>query len=312
MKKKRIACITYHKHPGKDWPQEEFVSHEVRLNSGETVNMQLAERGIYLSGKVWVREVRKLSKNGHQTSILSSNYIADLAPIAAAMFARWSQENFFAYMREHYGLDRVITYETEDIPDTTRVINPAWRRLDGEIRSKNMLLVRQLAEFGKIQLNEPIEPRYVEKYQQAKATIREEIMSLQKQLETLKIERKQQRKHIEASQLPKSDNFKRLQKDSKHFIDTIKMIAYRAETSMAYTIREKMSRIDDARALLRGIYTSDVDILPDTENKIVTIRIHHAANRCGDEIIKYLCEELNATETVFPGTEMKISYEMVS
>ena len=24
MKKKRIACLTYHKHPGEDWPRQEF------------------------------------------------------------------------------------------------------------------------------------------------------------------------------------------------------------------------------------------------------------------------------------------------
>jgi len=40
------------------------------------------------------------------------------------MFARWSQENFFKYMRQHYGLDRLVDYATEEIPDTTPVVNP--------------------------------------------------------------------------------------------------------------------------------------------------------------------------------------------
>jgi hypothetical protein len=26
------------------------------------------------------------------------------------MFARWNQENFFKYMREHYGLDRLVEH----------------------------------------------------------------------------------------------------------------------------------------------------------------------------------------------------------
>jgi len=73
-----------------------------------------------------------------------------------------------------------------------------------------------------------------------------------------------------------------------------------------------MSRIDDTRMLLRGIYNSEADILPDNEKKTMTIRIHHMTNRCEDEIIGYLCDELNATETVFPGTKMRLCYEMVS
>ncbi|MFZ2109569.1 MAG: hypothetical protein WAV18_30040, partial [Roseiarcus sp.] len=29
MKKKRIACLTYHKHPGEDWPRQEFFATPV-------------------------------------------------------------------------------------------------------------------------------------------------------------------------------------------------------------------------------------------------------------------------------------------
>jgi hypothetical protein len=67
-----------------------------------------------------VREVRKLSPGGKQTAILSTNYMADYTRLAASMFARWSQENFFRYMRQRFGLDRLVEYGTESIPDTVR------------------------------------------------------------------------------------------------------------------------------------------------------------------------------------------------
>jgi len=41
------------------------------------------------------------------------------------MFSRWSQENLFRYMRQHYSLDSLVDYRTEAIPETTRVVNPA-------------------------------------------------------------------------------------------------------------------------------------------------------------------------------------------
>jgi hypothetical protein len=74
MKKRRIACLTYHKHPGEDWSAQEFSSTEIRLASGERTTIELAERGTKLSNGLWVREFRKRSDSGHQTAILSTDY----------------------------------------------------------------------------------------------------------------------------------------------------------------------------------------------------------------------------------------------
>src|SRR5207249_1309997 len=77
---------------------------------------------------------------------------------------------------------------------------------------------------------------------------------------------KQQRKntdHIPVKSLPEQDRFTRLRTERKHFVDTIKMIAYRAETSLASLLREHLVRSDDARALLRHIFHNEVDLLPD-------------------------------------------------
>lgn len=85
-------------------------------------------------------------------------------------------------------------------------------------------------------------------------------------------------------------------------IDTIKMVAYRAETAMAHTLKEKMARQDDARAMLRSIYTSEAGLLPDDKTKTLTVRIHNMASRIQDVAVAHLCAELNATETLYPGT----------
>ncbi|MBT4288951.1 MAG: hypothetical protein HOD92_16615 [Deltaproteobacteria bacterium] len=71
MKEKRIACTTYHKYPGEDWPEEEFRFQKIKLNGVHTVEMNLAERGTKLSNGLWVREVRKLSRTLHQTSVIN-------------------------------------------------------------------------------------------------------------------------------------------------------------------------------------------------------------------------------------------------
>ena len=69
-----------------------------------------------------------------------------------------------------------------------------------------------------------------------------------------------------------------------------------------------MTRHDDARSLLRAVYNTEVDINPDMEAKTLTIRLHPPANNSSDQAVRHLCDELNCTETVFPGTELRLIY----
>ena len=312
MWSKRIACLSYHKHPQEDWPPEQFHSCPVPLASGEVVEMQLAERGIDLSGVLWLREIRKLTEGGHQVSILSTDYCRPMAPLAGALFARWSQENFFRYMMEHYALDRIIAYCTEPIPDLTRVVNPAYRELDGQLRSTRGQLSRRMAEFGALSLEQPIETRAVERWEQKKAALQEPIVELQALIEQLKHHRKEVARHVEFKELPPPSRFQRLSRHSKQFIDTIKMIAYRAETAMLHVLRDKMARHDDARRLLCAIYRNDADLIPNPVAGTLRVRLHHLANRITDAALYHLCDQLNATETLFPGTHLRLVYELVS
>ncbi len=311
MKKKRIACQTYHKYPGEDWPLEEFFPCRVQLSSGASVEMHLAERGVLLGGKIWVREIRKRTESGHQTSVISTDYRSGPGPVASAMFARWSQENFFRYMREHYGLDRLVDYTTQVIPDTIRLVNPEYRRLDRQVRSKQGSLTRKLAAFSAMSLKGEIEPKKVATFEQKKAALQEQIEDLTQERDNLKTQRKAVERHITVAELPEEDRFKQLSAQSKHLIDTIKMVAYRAETAMVRMAREKMPREDDARSLLRALYNTEADLLPDEKAGTMTVRVHRQANRSHDAVIQHLCTEINRTETVFPGTNLRLVYELV-
>jgi predicted RNase H-like nuclease (RuvC/YqgF family) len=97
-----------------------------------------------------------------------------------------------------------------------------------------------------------IEPCKVEAFTQRKSNLQESITSLQKEVDGLKAQRKVTKRHILCKELPPEAQFDRLSTQSKHFIDTIKTIAYRAETAMAQILRQKMTRHDDARSLLRA------------------------------------------------------------
>jgi len=312
LKKKRIACITYHKYPGENWSETEFAKQQVKLVTGEVVEMALAERGTWLGKKLWVREIRKLTENGHQTSIISTHYTMDFIRISASMFARWSQENFFRYMRQHYNIDGLVDYCLEDIPDATPVVNPDYRQLDSEIRSINGKLNRRLAKFGSMNFEIEIEPGEVKEFEQKKAELLEEITDFQEKVDTLKSKRKETDKHISIAELPEEERFSKLATQTKQLIDTIKMVAYRAETAMVNILRERMKRVDDARQLMVALYQSEADLLPDHQNNTLTVRLHRLANHSNDPAIENLCRELNETKTIFPGTDFEMIFEFGS
>lgn len=310
LKERRIACITYHKYQGGDWCEDEFTLQPVTLVTGEVVEMSLAERGTWLGKKLWVREIRKLTGTGHQTSIITTHYQFDFITIAASMFARWSQENFFRYMRQHYNIDGLIDFQLEDIPDATAVVNPVYRELDSQIRSTNGKLSRRLAKFGSMTIESDIEPEKIEVFEKKKAALLEEITDYQEDVDQLKVKRKETDRHITVSELPEEQRFSQLSTAAKHLIDTIKMVAYRAETAMVNILRENMKRVDDARQLMVAIYQCEADLIPDHQQQTLTVRLHRLANSSNDQAIENLCQELNETRTIFPGTEFQMVFEL--
>ncbi|MEY2843696.1 MAG: hypothetical protein RI920_1733 [Pseudomonadota bacterium] len=310
---KRIAVISYHRYPKEDWPVEEFVEQSVELARGVVENLKLAERATVVGKKkVPVREVRKLTAGGRQISIVSTHLRIEGKRVAALLFARWSQENYFRYMRQHFGLDALVEYGTEAMPDTAFTVNPDWRKLNAEVRQKHSLLRRLKALWQGTSLEKPISEVSVTEHQLRQGQLQEQIDAVEKELVELKPQRKAAPRHVLVKNLPEEHAFTRLRSERKHFLDTIKMISYRAETCMVSIVREKLARNDDGRALLRQIFDTEVDLIPDAEQKTLTVRLHHLTQRAHDEVIRHLCEELNATETPFPGTEFRIIYKLGS
>lgn len=311
MKALNIAILCYHKFPGVDWPGTEFAPHTLTLVHGEEVTMELAERGTRLSNGLWVREVRRRSAEGTQVSILSTDYHNPaLGPIAVRMCARWCQENFFKYMREHFALDRLVEHGVAALPETTTVVNPAWRRLDQAVRRETALVHRRQAKFAAHTLSSAPEPRELEQWQRQQGELTAALAAGQATLQDLKTQRKATSRHVQLQALPPQEQFARLRPTRKHFVDTIKLVAYRAETAMAHAVREALARTDDARAFLRGVYRNTADLLPDAEKKTLTVRLHPLATDAHNTALRHHCAELTATETIFPGTDLKIVYEI--
>jgi len=311
LSEQRVGVLTYHKYPGENWPAEEFSPQSLRLPTGEVVERALAERGTQLSNGLWLREVRERSADGSQSSILSNHCGLDLTQIAVWMPARWSQENFLKYMREHFGLDRLIEHGTQPLPETTVVVNPAHRRVDQQVRRERGRLQRLEAQFGAHTLPPQVTPAQIQAFEQAGGQLREKIQAQTRLLEDLKKQRQETPRKVPLKDLPQAERYRQLCPESKHFIDTIKMIAYRAESALAGELREHLQRDDDTRALLRRVFVTPANLRPDYEQKTLLVELHRLGSPLQDFAVAELCEELTATETRFPTTDLKLIYRQV-
>ena len=65
------------------------------------------------------------------------------------MFNRWSQENFFRYMRAHYGLDALNSYATVDDDAARMTPNPARSYADRVLRDARQRLGQCEAAEGR-------------------------------------------------------------------------------------------------------------------------------------------------------------------
>ncbi len=152
----------------------------------------------------------------------------------------------------------------------------------------------------------------VPEYEKKKGALKEQIDVLNKSLEFLKEKRKSISKYISFLNLPPDEQFTQFSPTKKQMIDMIKMIAYRAETGMAELLKESMSKPDEARSLLRDLFTMEADLLPNETDQTLTVQLHRFTNPMSDKIILSLMNHLNLTETLYPGTNLRMIFKMVS
>jgi len=309
--KYRIAVITYRKAVKDKWAAEDFQNYKAQV-IGKQVEMKLAERRVILSD-IEMREIRKLSDSGHQTSIITTNEQIVIETVAGKMFSRWSQENFFKYMVQDYEIDKMIQYGVEAIDPHKKVVNPSYKQLNYEIKKLREKQNRLKAKFYQI-----IEKNLDGDLEQMKEKIAEQA-ELQEKIASYQIEtdeklkaRKQTAYYIELKDMPADKRFNKLKTESKLFMNTIKMIAYRAETAVANLLVPYYKKSEnEIRMLVKEIIKSDADLIPDYKNKTLTVRLHSLSTPRANQTAKKLCKFLNKTETIYPDTDLQLIYKIV-
>lgn len=304
----RIAVITYRKNVKDQWDEEDFNVHDIHTDVETT--MELCEKQVELNG-VALREVRRLTDTGHQTSVITTNYKMSTALIALYMFSRWAQENFFRYMRQEYDIDRIIQYGVDELNNTIMVVNREYSNLTYRLKKLREKIARRQAKLYAL-----VEENIADEMEQTGKNIEKQLL-LRKEIELLEAEEKeilaQRAQHpykISIGEMPEHTRYNKLKTESKHLQNIIKIICYRAETAIANLLASYYRKSsDEIRALVKSIIFAKADLYPNYQTNTLTVRLNSLATPRDNLAVREICQTINDYEAVFPGTKLKLVYK---
>ncbi len=191
-------------------------------------------------------------------------------------------------------------------------VQPVFQHAEGDLRAFRMFTAQLCAQarFAALTLKSEVDDAEAAKWEKQKADLREQIEQFEHEVNSLREPMNSTPKHLEWDQFPEDAKFERLAPSRKRLTDTVKLVAYRAETAMSGLLRESLHREDDSRSLLRDLFRSNADITPHRDTKVLEVRIHTLANPRSNRAIQHLLDHLNAAEYTFPGTEFRLSYTL--
>ncbi len=307
----RIAVLTYRKSVTDTWPELDFKKCE-SVVIGKNVSMNLCEK-IWEKEGFSFREIRKISNNGHQTSIVTTLPKVAKETLAGKMFSRWSQENFFRYMVQDYDIDKMPQYGLEEVDKELKVVNPVYKKTEyklKKLREKSARLKAKLYAIVEKNLDADIDTLKQQLRKQAK--IQDDISNFENEIKRLCEEKNNIAHYIQIKDMPVQNRYNKLKTESKLLMNTVKMIAFRAETSVANLLTPFYAKSDiEIRMLVKEIIKNDADLIPEYEKKTLTVRLHTLSTPRANRAVMELCKILNDSETIFPGTDLRLIYEMV-
>ena len=142
---------------------------------------------------------------------------------------------------------------------------------------------------------------------------KEQIDFLENQEKELINQRSNIKPRLKVCQMPHQERYNKLKTESKLLMNVIKMICYRAESSVAQWIAPFLAKADnEKRMVVKQIIQSCADLTPDYENKTLKVTLHSLSAARFNHASAELTKILNQSETIFPGTDLKMIFEITA
>lgn len=285
-------------------PVERFQRRECHFE-GRRVRMWLAEDQVTVGRSGPWRRIVVRTKDGHQTPILTSLTRPAPAKIACLIFARWRQENFFKYSREHHGLDQLLGYAWAEADGARMVTNPERKQIERELKTKRQELARQKAEMGQALLDEPRWGRTGHGIKIVQGGAVGHLRILEQEIARLLKRRAELPKHVP---LAEAGTREVLRLEQKSIIDRIKMTTYNAEEWLLELLVQHYPNSHDVRALLRSFAELAGEIRTTPTEVVITLDAPDLPLHC--RALRGLCADLNQFGVTYPGSDLPLRYDV--
>ena len=308
--------LTYRKGKTRKLAPSRFKLCEGTIDGGER-SYRLADQGIYLMHgphgarrRLHLRQVSRLSDDGHQTPIITSRRDLSALEVAYRMFERWRQENFFKYLRQEYALDALVDYGVELADPTRKVPNPLRRKASAEVKKAYEEFSLLAAEYGAEACSNIKDVRSsLRKLKAASAPFELRIRQALEKIKELEDKRDAIPSRVPIQQLTDGDVVK-LAVERKHLADLLKMVAFQAESDLVRLVAPHYRRVEqEGRSLIRSALTTDgvIDVTDDTLRVfLVPLSSPHRT-----QALVALCDHLNDMDARFPGSNLRLRFDVL-
>ena len=151
------------------------------------------------------------------------------------------------------------------------------------------------------------------KWMKERLKILSDIHCIEQQIETLVNQRAEIPCKISIAQMPESKRYNQLNQESKLLMNNIKMICYRAETAFAGLLAPHYKRAEqEIRMLIKSIINTPINMEVDLENEQLRITLYPLSNQRSNEAVSKICETINQTNTIYPGTNLRLIYKVAT
>ena len=306
MARSGFDVLTYRKGKADPVPAGEFVEHVVPGTQGKQSFLLHDKEVPLLRGKFSMRQVTRL-KGDHQTQIVTTRRDLGVMEVALRMFARWRQENFFKYMRQEYAIDALVEHGMVAADPSRLVPNPARKALDRQLAQAKKKVERLEAKYGAAAIdNQEKQQRTMRGFKIAHGT---ELGIPLRQARARVTELVEQRSKV-PTHVPVGEvraEVVRLPRAKKRLTDGLKMLAYQVETDLVRAVAPFYARcLDEGRPLITAALRSAADLEVTEDELRVTLAPQSSPHR--SRAIAELCALLDATETIFPGSSLRLRY----
>jgi len=314
--------LTWRKGKIADIEQSAFAEHTHIDSRGRTHTWALADTEVTLDitegprgGQVFAMRQISLfdTARTRQMHILTTR--RDLTPgeVRYRMGSRWRQENHYRYARIHFDLDSHDSYRAGDDDPTRMVPNPAKKTAYQQVEKarRAMQSAQHTAEAALLAAHSPQPGTTVVLTNAMVNTINTDVHTAQHALDTAAAAHQAIPARLPLAQVHPGQQV--LDTETKLIHHALRIAAYNTAQTLARAILTATgyTRADDeAHTLIRTALAGSGDIIPD--HGTLHIRLDPLPAPRHTAAIDELCQVLNDTNTIYPGTRLTLRFSIKS